>query len=106
MNGWLDTATNEQKALYELYSDGGDSRGVVTNVQMSVNDEFQIAPIPWGNPRYGYGDTGGHRIRGTAAGNFTGDNQYSNECNVRCIVAGTYNIMVGNDYNIWISLAV
>ena len=103
MNGWLDGGANSD---YELLSDNGDSQGIIMHLELSVNDEFKIGAIPWAGGSWGYGDTGGHRIRGTAAGNFSGDNQYDSNCNVRCTVEGTYDILLGTDHNIYIALSI
>ena len=94
VDDWLNSASAETKALYQLKTDGGDSVAVIYNVHL-VAGKFQIASLDWVD-QWGSGDgSGGFRVQG-ATSNFSGD--WGNpKGDITCTVAGDYNIMIKND---------
>lgn len=79
----------------------GDNQAVILGLSMSVG-EFKIAQAIWDNGQYGWDYDGHPTIIGGAAANFaagTSDN------NIKCNVAGVYNLYLMTNHYISVELA-
>ena len=104
-NNWLNNPAADPCDDYELLNDGGDSQGVIYNVTIAKDAEFKISGSvdskpDWSGGSWGNGTGTACRITGDAKDNFS--NSTDSNANIVCNTAGTYNIMLQSDHNIYI----